>query len=184
MNLLTDTTPDYLQIGKTRLKIKTDFALWVKFIILTENNDVSAITNLLDEIFEQLPTNIEPKELVKHISEWLWQCENKTFKDSEQKTTSRQAFDFSADGNIIFCELWEYFPHLMQQGISFPQGMELIKLLLSNEKTVLFHRAHARCGDFSKFSKEMKEYWLKERAKYAIKAKQEDIDAVFSGAFM
>ena len=44
----------------------------------------------------------------------------------------------------------------------------------------MHHRAFARCGDFSKMSKEQKGvYWQKERAKYAIRAKQDDIDDVF-----
>lgn len=181
MNLLTDKTPYYLEIGGDKLKIKTDFSLWVKFLIVIDENDPTAIMNILGDIFGKIPTNIEPKVLIKHIKDWLWQCEEKTF-DTEQSTTGKQPFDFLADGNIIFCELWEYFPHLMQQGISFPQGLELIKLLISNDNTVLHHRAFARCGDFSKMDKDMKAYWQKERAKYKIKSNNND--DVLSGAFM
>ncbi|MCI9085767.1 MAG: hypothetical protein HFE51_05015 [Clostridia bacterium] len=181
MNLLTDKTPDYLHIEGERLKIKTDFTLWAKFLIVTDEDDPIAIVNILEDIFDEIPTNIEPKTLIKHIEDWLWQCEEKTF-NTEQSLNSKQPFDFLADGNIIFCELWEYFPHLMQQGISFPQGLELIKLLISNEKTVLHHRAFARCGDFSKMDKDMKAYWQKERAKY--KLKSENNEDALSGVFM
>lgn len=184
MNLLTDKTPDYLKIGGKRLKIKTDFALWVKFLITIEHDDAVTVMNMLSDIFGEVPTNVEPKELIQHIRNWLWQCENKTFTDNAENT-GKQAFDFEVDGNIIFCELWEYFPHLMQQGVSFPQGLELIKLLMSNENSVLHHRAFARTGDFSKMDKEMKKYWQKERAKYALKKQsKQDIDDIFAGAFM
>lgn len=181
MNLLTDKTPDFIEVGGKRLRIKTDFALWVKFLIIIESDDTIALMNILSDIFNEIPTDIEPKELIYHIQEWLWQCENKTFTDNSQNT-GKQSFDFSVDGNIIYCELWEYFPHLMQQGVSFPQGLELIKLLMSNEKTVLHHRAFARDGDFSKMSADMKKYWQGERAKYALK--KQDVDDVLSGAFM
>lgn len=182
MNLLTDKPPDYLSIGGNTLKIKTDFSLWVKFLVVTDDDDLAAIMNILDDIFDEIPTHIEPKVLIKHIKDWLWQCEEKTF-NTEQFSHGKQPFDFSADGNIIFCELWEYFPHLVQQGISFPQGLELIKLLISDDRTVLHHRAFARCGDFSKMDKDMKAYWQKERAKYKIKSNNNN-DDVLSGAFM
>ena len=181
MNLLTDKTPDYLEIGGKRLKIKTDFVLWAKFLIVSEQNDSTAVMGVLDNIFDEIPTHIEPKVLIKHIGDWLWQCEDKAF-NTEKSTVPKQAFDFEADGNIIFCELWEHFPHLMQQGISFPQGLELIKLLMSNENTVMHHRAFARCGNFSKMSADMKKYWQGERAKYTLK--KQDIDDVFATAFM
>ena len=49
--------------------------------------------------------------------------------------------------------------------------------------TMLWHRAFARCGDFSKMSKDQQKYWQQERARWAIKKTQADIDNVFSAAF-
>lgn len=185
MNLLTEIPPDFIEVGRVKIKIKTDFALWVKFLIAVSKQDNNGIVNALGDIFGEIPANTEPKAFITAINEWLWQCSDETgIGISEQTTTSKQAFDFEVDGNIIYCELWEYFPRLMERGISFPEGMELIKMLISNENTVMHHRAFARCGDFSRMDKDMRTYWQKERAKYAIKAKQADIDAVFSGAFM
>lgn len=182
MNLLTDTTPDYLTVGGETVKIQTDLSVWVKFLITTENGDADAIMNILDDIFfGKVPTNIEPKMLIKGIQDWLWQCENNAFNNSKP-TEGKDAFDFEADGNVIFCELWEHFPHLMERGVSFPQGLELIKLLISNEDTVLHHRAFARCGDFSKMDKDMRAYWQKEHHKYRIK--KQDNTEVLSEAFM
>lgn len=84
---------------------------------------------------------------------------------------------------MIYCELWEHYPNLMQRGISFPEGMELVKLLIANDKTALHHRAFARIGDFSKMDREQKKYWQRERAKYALKMSQKSIDDVFSRGF-
>lgn len=185
MNLLTDSPPDFIEVGRTKIKIKTDFALWAKFLIAIGKQDYSTVINVLGDIFEEIPKYTEPKMLIPAINDWLWQFKDETGSGAGgQNTTSKQSFDFAADGNILYCELWEHFPHLMERGISFPEGVELIKILISDETTVMHHRAFARCGDFSKMNKDMRAYWQKERAKYAIKAKQEDIDDVFSGAFM
>lgn len=182
MNLLTDQTPDFIEVGGFKLKIKTDFVLWIKFISAIEQKDRKTLVNVMNEIFEKYPADVNEEELLNAILDWLWKFEEDTNVKTE-KSNGAKAFDFLVDGNVIFCELWEYFPHLMEKGLTFQQGIELIKLLLNNEKTVLYHRAFARCGDFSKMSKEMKKYWQKERAKYAIKMSEEDFDDVFSKAF-
>jgi hypothetical protein len=183
MNLLIENAPDFIEVGGKKLTIKTDFNIWVKFLIaIGENNNKMAV-DVLNEIFGELPTDLEMGELVRSIMNWLYQTRDKANIKGKNKTASKTAFDFGIDGNIIFCELWEHFPHLMKQGISFQTGLELIKLLISNENTTMHHRAFARCGDFSKMSKEQKSYWQKERAKYAIGAKQDDIDDIFSSAF-
>ena len=182
MNLLTDQTPDFIEVGGFKLKIKTDFVLWIKFISAIEQKDRKTLVNVMNEIFEKYPADVNEEELLNAILDWLWKFEEDTNVKTE-KSNGAKAFDFLVDGNVIFCELWEYFPHLMEKGLTFQQGIELIKLLLNNEKTVLYHRAFARCGDFSKMRKEMKKYWPKERAKYAIKMSEEDFDDVFSKAF-
>lgn len=183
MNLLIETAPDFIEVGGNRLKIKTDFVIWVKFLIGIEQNDDALAVDVLSDIFGEIPVNLDIHELIRAIMEWLYQAQEKVSIKVDNNTTSKTAFDFNVDGNIIFCELWEFFPHLMQQGISFQTGLELIKLLISNENTMMYHRAFARCGDFSKMGKEQKIYWQKERAKYAIRAKQDDIDDLFSNAF-
>ncbi len=183
MNLLTDISPDFIEIEGVKLKIKTDFTLWVKFLVAVGKEDNDNIINVLCDIFEKILANTNPKALISGINKWLWCCKDETHHTGAVDTTSKQAFDFEVDGNIIYCELWQYFPHLMKRGISFHEGMELIKILISNEDTVLHHRAFARCGDFSKMNKDMRKYWQNERAKYAIKATQQDIDDVFSKAF-
>ena len=183
MNLLIEISPDFIEVGGIKLNIKTDFIIWVKFLIGIEQNDEELTVGVLNDIFGELPVDLDIRELIKAIMEWLYQAQEKVSIKVDNTTTSKTAFDFNVDGNIIFCELWEHFPHLMQQGISFQTGLELIKLLISNENTTMYHRAFARCGDFSKMGKEQKQYWQKERAKYAIRAKQEDIDDLFSNAF-
>ena len=183
MNLLIETAPDYIMVGGIKLNIKTDFITWVKFLIGIEQNDEGQTLNVLNDIFGEVPVGLDIHELIKAIMEWLYQAQEKVKIKVDNATTSKTAFDFNIDGNIIFCELWEHFPHLMQQGINFQTGLELIKLLMSNENTTMYHRAFARCGDFSKMSKEQKQYWQKERAKYAIRAKQEDIDDLLSNTF-
>lgn len=183
MNLLIENAPDFIEVGGKKLTIKTDFTIWVKFLIAIEENNEEMTVSVLDDIFGTIPVDVDIKELIRSIMDWLYQTRDKVNVKVKNRTTSKTAFDFSIDGNIIFCELWEHFPHLMKQGISFQTGLELIKLLISNENTMMYHRAFARCGDFSKMSKEQKNYWQKERAKYVISAKQEDIDDVFSSAF-
>lgn len=182
MNLLTDNAPDYIEVGGKQYKINTDFVAWVRFLVAIESKEETKVVDALKGVFLTVPNNVNMSDLINAIQNWLSLSEER-FAASQGNTTSQTAFDFDIDGNIIYCELWEYFPHLMSNGFSFHTGIELIKLLISNDKTMMHHRAFARCGDFSKLSKEQKEYWVKERAKYAIKAKQEDIDNIFSSAF-
>lgn len=188
MNLLVETAPDYIVVGGEKLKLKTDFQLWVKFILACSKQDQTEIIQVLSDIFEKLPeTHLE--EFVQKCTKWLYPPEdpNKGGANSESDNRDRRsgnrsgtkAFDFEEDGNIIYCELWQYFPRLMERGISFHEGIELIKILMSNENTNLWHRAFARCGDFSKMTKEQKRYWQKQRAIYSIKlAKNADVDVM------
>lgn len=183
MNLLINNAPDYITVGGNKIEIKTDFALWVKLLLAIDSQDMNQLAEAFQGIFAVPPKNVDSDELMTAIKDWLSLSNESTSGGGETNTANKTAFDFEADGSVIFCELWEHFPHLMEKGISFHVGIELIKLLMSNDKTVMYHRAFARCGDFSKLSKSEKEYWGRERAKYAIKAKQEDIDDVFSRAF-
>lgn len=185
MNLLVEKAPDYIVVGGDKIKINTSFDIWIDFIIhLGSKEDEKALNVLLTEIFIDGCPNTDLTETVKACFVWMFppddcRCEG----NFSSNKTGAQAFDFVMDGNVIYCELWEYFPHLMEHGITFHEGMQLIKLLLSNENTMLWHRAFARCGDFSKMDKEQKKYWQQERARWAIKKTQADIDDVFSAAF-
>lgn len=186
MNLLISKAPGYIEIGGKKLSIKTDFELWVSFVVSCENNDADGILAAILNIFEELPTNQE--EFIQACINWMFpdnEKENKNVTENNN-TLFQTPFDFEEDGNVIYCELWEYFPHLMERGISFHEGMELIKLLLHNENTELWHRAFARCGDFSKMDKEQQKYWQKQRAQYRIKKSrisQEDKDKWLYNAF-
>lgn len=182
MNLLVQNAPDYIMVGGKKIHIKTDFALWVSFLIACENENPEGILTAVSNIVENMPE--ERDELAGACMHWLFgNGENKA--EQPGTTSSRKmAFDFAEDGNIIYCELWEYFPHLMKRGISFHEGMELIKILLHNENTLLWHRAFARCGDFSKMDKEQRKYWQRQRAIYMIKNKYKSADAdVMCGDF-
>lgn len=177
MNLLTEKVPDFLIVGDEKIKIKTDFFLWVNFIIACENNNVNEIERTISDLTEKIPKCVE--KFASACINWLFPESSKSKKASTGNQKAKKSFDFDADGNIIYCELWQHFPNLMERGITFHEGMELIKLLLHNENTMLWHVAFARCGDFSKMDKEHKEYWLKERKKFLIKSSnlsQEELD--------
>ena len=183
MNLLIEAAPDYIVVGGEKLKLKTDFQLWVKFILACSKQNQTEMIQALSNIFEKLP-EMHLDEFIQKCIEWLYpEDSNKggasSKSDSNDRRNSPKAFDFEEDGNIIYCELWQYFPHLMERGISFHEGIELIKILMSNENTNLWHRAFARCGDFSKMTKEQKRYWQNQRAIYTIKTgKNADVDVM------
>ena len=183
MNLLIENAPDYIIVGGKKIKIKTDFALWVKFIISCQKNDKEKLYNSICEIFDNnIPDNVN--ECFEQCQKWLFPDEKKQTSTTEKTNNNHQKpFDFDMDGSVIYCELWEYFPNLMQRGISFHEGMELIQILMMNDKTVLWHRAFARCGELSKLDKEQRKYWQKQRALYSIKNKNSDIDSVMCGDF-
>lgn len=184
MNLLTEKSPDYIMVGGRKTAIKTDFALWVKFLISCDKGDCFAIAAAVTEIAGEVQAN--HGEFITACIKWMF-CGEEREKDLKKSDTSpRIPFDFDTDGNVIYCELWQYFPELMKKGISFHEGLELIKILLHNENTVLWHRAFARCGDFSKMDKEQQKYWNAQRAIYRIKGKhvsQEDRDRWLYNAF-
>lgn len=185
MNLLIEKAPDYINVGGKKIKINTSFSVWIEFMIAIEINDSrKAFGLLLDKIFVDKLPKCDITEVLKMCFAWLFPKDDcKSEGNFTNNKTGAQAFDFSMDGNIIYCELWEYFPHLMERGITFHEGLQMIKILLGNDKTMLWHRAFARCGDFSSMDKVQKKYWQKERARWAIKKNQADIDDVFSKAF-
>lgn len=187
MNLLTEKAPDYITVRGVNIKIKTDFTLWVRFIIACENQDAEKLGKALFDIFGGVPQAEFKGEIISAVMAWLIGGKEGD-KKGAASSSGAAAFDFETDGSVIYCELWEYFPGLMKRGISYHEGMELIKLLLQNENTAMWHRAFARCGDFSKMSKEQKSFWQQERAKYALSAKkriqnQKSIDNTMSAAF-
>lgn len=185
MNLLIDKAPDYIVVGGKKIKINTSFNVWVEFMISMDNKENEKAFNvLINKIFVEGCPNTDLSETVKACFSWMFPADNcKSEGNFSGNKNGAPAFDFSMDGNVIYCELWEHFPQLMEHGITFHEGIQLIKLLLSNENTMLWHRAFARCGDFSKMDREQKKYWQKERARWAIKKTQDDIDDVFSKAF-
>lgn len=184
MNLLVEKAPDFIVVGGKNTKINTSFSVWVEFFIACNADDEERTLRVMKKIFpEGIPT-VPVDEVISACFQWLFPPQtNREKKGAQNTVNSNQAFDFDTDGSVIYCELWEYFPHLMERGITFHEGMELIKLLLNNDKTMLWHRAFARCGDFSKMDGDQKKYWMKQRAIWAIHSEQNRIDNVFSAAF-
>lgn len=188
MNLLIEKAPDYLKVRGITIKIKTDFTLWVRFIIACENKNSEEIGKALLDIFGGVPQVTYKDDMIQAVMLWLYHGAGNKETGQQTKTNASAVFDFEVDGNVIYCELWQYFPHLMARGISYHEGVELIKLLLHNENTMLWHRGFARCGDFSSMSKEQKTFWQKERAKYQLPVKnrlqnQQNIDDIMSRSF-
>lgn len=185
MNLLINKAPDYIIVGGEKLSIRTDFSLWVAFIVSCEKSDSDGILAAITNIVGELPPKQD--EFIQACINWLFPKNAESQQSPVQKSIMQQVpFDFEMDGNVIYCELWEYFPHLMERGISFHEGVELIKILLHNENTIMWHRAFARCGDFSQMNKEQQKYWQKQRALYAVKNRnvsQEDRDRWLYNAF-
>lgn len=178
MNLLIETAPDYLTVGGKRIKIKTDFFAWVKFFIACESGNAEEICESIFNIAGNI--TFKPEEFIAASMEWMFPKKSGQKKAGKNMFENKAPFDFDADGSVIYCELWRYFPKMMKRGITFHEGMELIGLLLHDENTALWHRAFARCGDFSKMDKERQKYWNKQRALYSLKNKsgaaQEDRD--------
>ena len=185
MNLLINDTPDYIVVGGKKISIKTDFKLWAAFLIACTEGNAGKIQESIEKIVDRVPDDSQAFSLA--CMEWMFPDKVKNGeKQNNKNIMNQQPFDFAADGNVIYCELWQYFPNLMERGISFHEGMELIKLLLHNENTLMWHIAFARCGDFSKLDKDKRDYWQKQRAIYRIKNKtvtQEDRDRWLYNAF-
>lgn len=184
MNLLIETAPDYIVVRGKKIKINTSFSVWVEFLIMCKSGNEKNAERVLLKIFETIPDE-DADSVMLECMKWLF-SENESDKGNVEAktTTSSVPFDFEIDGNVIYCELWEYFPHLMERGISYHEGMELIKLLMHNEKTMLWHRAFARTGDFSKMDKEQKNYWQRQKALYVLpNPEPQYIDDVFATAF-
>lgn len=187
MNLLIDSTPDFITVGGFIYKCDADFKKWVKYIIATESGDADAVNNALHDIFGDIKI---PKRLTGEFinAVFAWMFPEST---DNKKTTGQneKAYDFEVDGNVIYAELWQYFPNLMQRGISWHEGIELIRLLVNNKNTELHHKAFARVGNFSNMSKDERKYWNEERAKLKLpdkrteRQKQDDFDAAMSGLF-
>ena len=185
MNLLIDNTPDYIMVGGKKIPIKTDFKLWAAFWIACAEGSADKIKECIGKITDDIPE--DSQSFAAACITWMFPDKAKDGKKTNSKNImSRQPFDFAADGNIIYCELWQYFPTLMERGISFHEGMELIKILLHNESTMMWHIAFARCGDFSKMEKSQRDYWQRQRQIYSIANKavtQEDRDRWLYNAF-
>ena len=167
MNLLFENAPDYIVVGGKKIKMNTDFRLWAKYIIASENQDTDGINESLGQIFGniKIPT-IYINEFFEKISEWLYGS------NTSRNSNKMPSFSFEEDGNVIYAELWNRYPHLMEKNPTFHEVVELIKNLLSDENSELWHRAYARTGNFSKLSKEQKEYWNKERRRLRLKDKR------------
>ena len=184
MNLLIETAPNYIVVRGKKIKINTSFNVWVEFFIACKSGCDNKIENSMLKIFEEIP-DASAEEIIVECMHWLFNESTNTAKiNNVEKSNTSAPFDFEIDGNVIYCELWEYFPHLMQKGISYHEGMEFIKILMHNDKTMLWHRAFARTGDFSKMDKEQKKYWQKQKVIFTIpNSSQQNIDDVLATAF-
>ena len=182
MNLLCENAPDFLTVGGEKLKINTDFFVWIRFLTAFETNDVLRLENSLVEIFGKIPDTSSFDEIISAMRDWLNLTDEKAFKTGQACVP---CLSFCYDGNLIYAELWKYFPDMMKRGLTYQEGIELVNLILCDDKTMLWHRAFARSGDFSQFPKEQKRYWEKERAKYKLpsKANQQNTDDVLSSVF-
>ena len=174
MNLLFENAPDYIMVGGKKIKMNTDFRLWAKYIIASENQDTDGINESLGDIFGniRIPTACID-EFFEKISEWLYG------NNTPCRTNKAPSFSFEEDGNVIYAELWNRYPHLMEKGPTFHEVAELIKNLLCDENSELWHRAYARTGNFSKLSKEQKEYWEKERRRLRLKDRRSQAQKEF-----
>lgn len=178
MNLLLTKASDEITVRGLNYKIKTDFEVWARFVVAIQKKDETQLLNEYANIFtEKLP--VPNEEAFAEIFKWLYGESEKTNDTTKHDTP---ALDFEYDGNVIYVELWRYFPELMKRGITYHEAMECIQNLMQDENTELYHRVFARKGDFSKLSKEQRRYWLKERGRLTIKNRQTeaDIDAIFS----
>lgn len=188
MNLLVNSDPEYITVKGIQIPIKTDFELWVSLLIAADNNDLKMLQEAVGGILGGIPSPKYQLDVISAMLAWVSGQEKGT-DDGEKASSGATALDFEIDGSVIYCELWQHFPHLMEKGISYHEGIELIKLLIHDENTMLWHRVFARCGNFSKMTTDERAYWNKERGRYAIlksnrKIKQGSIDNVMSGAFM
>lgn len=178
MNLLIEEAPDFLTVGGIKIKIKTDFFVWVKFFVACESGCEDKIYECISEIVGN--EKCEPKAFIEESMKWMFPKNEATPKRGKSSINNQIPFDFATDGNVIYCELWRYYPEMIKRGITFHEGMELIKLLLNDQNTFLWHLAFARCGDFSKMDKNTQKYWNQQRALYSVKKKtvslQEDKD--------
>lgn len=167
MNLLFENAPDHIVVGGKIIKMKTDFRLWVKYITASENKNADRANEALGEIFGniRIPARYTG-EFFEKINEWLFD------KCRESAGGGAPSFSFDEDGNVIFAELWNRYPHLMENNPSFHEFVELIRNLLCDESSELWHRAFARTGDFSKLPKEQREYWNRERRRLRLKDKR------------
>lgn len=178
MNLLCESVPDYITVNGEKYNIKTNFALWVSVLIALESEDTDRIAAALVDVFtDEIPND---KGIAEAVEAWMFPSGKSSGESQKQ---GGNAIDFEVDGNIIYCELWRYYPELMKKGISFHEGMELIKTIAANKDTELWHRAYARCGDFSKMGKEERQYWQKQRLIYALKEKNTGAEEDFCDAF-
>lgn len=182
MNLLCEKAPDFLVIGGEKIKIKTDFFVWVKFLTAFETNDVFKLENALVEIFGKAPDIKNFDFILQAMKDWLNLTDENYFKGGKK---GAPCLSFFYDGNLIYAELWKYFPDMMKRGITYHEGTELLNLILCDDKTMLWHRAFARSGDFSKLDKEQKTFWEKERIKYRLpqKINTQNTDEILSSVF-
>ncbi len=189
MNLLTDTSPDEIKVGGFIYKCDTSFGKWVKYIIAAESGDAAKVNEALFDIFGAVDI---PKRLMNDFisATYEWMFPRSESDDVKPRgSNGGKAYDFDFDGNIIYTELWQYFPELMRKGFTWHEGVELIRLLVNNKDTELHHRAFARVGNFSKLSKEERKYWNEERVRLKLpdkrtdEQKQSDFDNAMSSLF-
>lgn len=176
MNLLYEHAPEYVVVRGRKIPVRTEFGAWVRLLCADKPEEIAAA---VDGIFcNALPDDVTGDEVAQAIVGWLLCGTEPERAERRGGGRAKRAYDFREDGNVIFCELWEHFPTLMQKGIDFHTGRELVNMLICTEGTSMHHRAFARCGDFSGLDKERRKYWAAERRrlKLADRRTSEEMD--------
>lgn len=169
-NPFIDKPKKYIIIEGEKFAVKTDFELWVRLLIASGRQDADELTAAIIDILNGVPSI----DISQSLIDWLNQFEGKNEPPkkgkAKKKAENKQAFDFDYDGAVIFAELWQYYPSLMQRGINYFEGIALIHQIIQKGYTEseLSRRAFARCGDFSKMEQKEREQWLKLRNEYAL----------------
>jgi len=107
MNILTDTLPDYITVGRVNYPILTDFRIWIEFertmnLIDTETKDkiMMVLKLCLDgERCRIMPEDI--KAAIKELSSF-YLCGKAQKNGGAVAGDSERAFDFSSDSGYIY----------------------------------------------------------------------------------
>ena len=68
MNLLIESAPDYITVGGVDYKIKTDFVVWVRFLIAVEEREKSKVEESVKPVVEEIE-NLIQSSLTNSVTE-------------------------------------------------------------------------------------------------------------------